>query len=137
MRYLCAIAWFVCACSSVPVKEEKPRPEVDMQAISLLADSCDPVEVEKVVKPGKAICDIDPLRRGLLGCVGYLEAMGLCRNDLKACRAMNQIDVAELQAQVDFQRREKDAAESARWWWGLGGVGIGALLTGLLVGLLR
>ena len=137
MRYLCAIACFVCACSSVPVKPVEPRPEIDAQAISLLTDKCDPVTVERVVKVGSVVCDRENFHQGLLGCIAYLEAAGLCKQDLKTCQAMNLVDVAELEASVAFERSEKESAERARWWWGLGGVGVGAVVVGLLVGLLR
>ena len=127
-----AIILFLASCSSAPPVKPPERPQINAQAVSLLTDNCEPDRDN-----AKVICDLQSFHQGLLGCIGYLEAAGLCRNDLKACKAMSIVDVEELKANVAFERAEKEAAERARWWWGLGGVGVGAVVVGLLVGLLR
>ena len=131
MRWAVLVCVLVCACSSTPVKPED-KPVVSKTPITTLIKACKPNEAENTVK-----CGLPEFSAGVLGCIDIFESFGLCRNDLKSCQAMNLVDVEELKASVEFERREKEAAKSARWWWGLGGVGVGAVVVGLLVGLLR
>jgi hypothetical protein len=70
-----------------------------------------------------------------MSCVDAQEAGKLCYSRLKACEALAAVDVGEQAAYRAAAEARMGELEDQRWWWGAGGVAVGALLAGLLAGL--
>jgi len=128
---LILLAVFVARCSSAPVAPViKPDPLPHKAFVSALVDDCE-AEGDHVV------CPVDTFVAGVDGCLSLLEGFGICRVDLQQCRALSIVDKDELEASVRQAERDRDAAKRERWYWGLGGLGLGAIVTGLVVGFAR
>jgi hypothetical protein len=71
-----------------------------------------------------------------MSCVDAQEVGSLCYARLKACEAMAAVDVGEQAAYRAKAEARVGELETQRWYWGLAGTALGALLAGLLAGLL-
>lgn len=79
--------------------------------------------------PTEAACDAAE------ACSVVLQDAERCRADLGECRGLAAVDVGE-QASLKAQALARvNDLERERWFWGLGGTALGALLAGLLAGL--
>lgn len=110
-----------------------PPPRVEPVPVlpdSTLRVACDESLRSCVEAPTEAACDAAE------ACSVVLNAAERCRADLAECHGLAAVDVGEqaaLRAQAEARVGE---LETQRWFWGLAGTAVGALLAGLLAGLL-
>lgn len=110
-----------------------PPPRVEPVPVlpdSALQVACDESLRACVEAPTEAACDAAE------ACSVVLHAAETCRADLEECHGLAAVDVGEQAALKDRALERVDDLERERWFWGLGGTALGALLAGLLAGLL-
>jgi len=124
------VALFFARCSSAPAPVIKSDPLPHKASVSALVDDCER-------EGGSVVCPCETFVAGVDGCLALLEGLGVCRVDLQECQALSIVDKDELEAAAKRAEQERDAAKRERWYWGLGGLGIGAIIAGLLAGLIH
>ncbi|MFH2079035.1 MAG: hypothetical protein ABIJ73_10025 [Pseudomonadota bacterium] len=135
IRYLIARA-LLAGCQSAltprPALPDIPRPQ------DALLAACDRAGPGQVELPAVAlVCD----RRGMLDAHGAVVDLWLAAETYRAELARERTHGAADRAVGAGQLASRDARigqlESQRWIWGAVGVGVGALLAGLIAGLAR
>jgi hypothetical protein len=98
-------------------------------ADAALQVACDASLKACVEAPTEAACDAAE------ACSVVLQAAERCRADLGECRGVAAVDVGEQAALRAAAEARVDVLESQRWWFAVAGVAVGALLAGVLAGL--
>lgn len=98
-----------------------------------------PATLSGICEPSIEACSVErakPICNAALACVDAREQAEVCAVRLQECSQVAGIDRAELEAARQRAEADAQAARESRWWWGAVGVAAGALLAGLLAGLL-
>lgn len=94
--------------------------------------------LDGICEPWIVACEAGPrddLCGAAMACVDAREVGQLCVAQLRACESLAAVDVGEQAAYRAAAEARVGELEDQRWWWGAGGVAVGALLAGLLAGL--
>lgn len=124
MRIITLVALLSVGCSSVP--QVKPvdspiapwRPVVEWYAAN--DTGCPPDQL---------------IATALKGCVDVGTNRDVCLVDLRECTDLAFLDKSALLTDVDTLTARVETLSSQRWYWGLGGIAVGALVFGLAFGL--
>lgn len=80
-------------------------------------------------EPGDPVrCPADVYRAGMAACIDDWEAARTGEIELRRCRELAGVDQSELRGTIDILRGTIDRLREQRWWWGVVGVAVGALI---------
>ncbi len=118
----------LCSCQSTP----QTRPNINIPS----TDPWTPL-VHFYATHDTGCPDNETVATALKGCVDIDENSKVCQVDLKECHDLYFLDKSALLTDVDTLTSRVAALSSQRWYWGLAGIGVGALVLGLTLGLTK